>query len=41
MSLDHIVAATSGKNNKKNAKNPDLVSFVQGYTVCLINVILV
>jgi hypothetical protein len=29
MSLDHIVAATSGKNNKnKNSKNPDLVSFV-------------
>jgi hypothetical protein len=28
MALDHIVAATSGKSNKKSPKSPDLVSFV-------------
>ena len=28
MALDHIVAATSGRNPKKNPKSPDLVSFV-------------
>jgi hypothetical protein len=36
MALDHIVAATSGKNNKKNPKNPDLVSFAHapGMYIC-------